>query len=67
MPELSWQYTALGLLLVVMNRAKDAVATVRKDCSKDRYEAWHSLFVERFMQVSICCSHSNMKTMYIIV
>ncbi|XP_067936220.1 nucleolar pre-ribosomal-associated protein 1-like [Watersipora subatra] len=51
MSDMSWQYTSLGLFLVVMRRAKEAISAVKSLYSAENFASWQSLFVELFMQL----------------
>ena len=51
MTDLNWQYVSLGLLLVVMKRAKATVDAVRDALPSEQFMSWRSLYIERLVQV----------------
>lgn len=53
MPDLSWQYSSLGLILVCMSRAKAAIEYITKSCKEEKVQTWRSFFTDKFMQVGI--------------
>ena len=53
MTDLNWQYVSLGLLLVVMKRAKATVDAVRDALPSEQFMSWRSLYLERLVQVRV--------------